>query len=125
MEEREGACPYLDSGHVPPRQQQSTDLCREEGERWRTHDHSWFETEAIDGGEIFFMNTVLACEMEPDEEEDDETYGSVLDRLTSIKITSKCVHHTFLDCVGHSNFFLRRNVNSFVLCSNRENRTII
>jgi hypothetical protein len=39
---------------------------------WRTPGQLWLEKEATDGGEIFFMNVILACEMEPDEEEDDE-----------------------------------------------------
>jgi hypothetical protein len=37
-----------------------------------TPDHSWLEMEAPDDGEIFFINLVLAYEVEPDEEEDDE-----------------------------------------------------
>ncbi len=57
---------------LPGSKQSTGDLCREEGEGWRTHDHSWFEIEVTDGGEIFFMSTVLDCEMEHDEEEDNE-----------------------------------------------------
>ncbi len=44
----------------------------EEQEGWRTPDHSWPQMEAADDGEIFFMNLVLAYEVEPDEEGDDE-----------------------------------------------------
>jgi hypothetical protein len=30
-----------------------------EQEGWRTPDHSWFEMEAADDGEIFFVNPIL------------------------------------------------------------------
>ncbi len=47
----------------------------EEQEGWRTPDHSWFEMEAADDGEIFFVNLILASyEVESDEEEDDESW---------------------------------------------------
>ncbi len=46
-----------------------------EQEGWRTPDHSWFEMEAADDGEIFFVNPILGFyEVECDEEEDDESW---------------------------------------------------
>ncbi len=47
----------------------------EEQEGWRTPDHSWFEMEAAEYGEIFFMNPILGSyEVEYDEEEDVESW---------------------------------------------------
>jgi hypothetical protein len=44
----------------------------EEQEGWRTPDLSWLEMEAADDREIFFINLILAHEVESDEEEDNE-----------------------------------------------------
>ncbi len=99
MEKREGTRPDLDPGCPPLNNNKFTGDSRveeevhaaaqsaatasptamrksgdqgEDGRCWRMPDPSWFEMEATDGGEMFFVDVVLAYEMEPDEVDDEE-----------------------------------------------------